>query len=191
MLGGRLPGQPQPGSLGAHVPLLWCWGLPETAPHPPSPGWVAEEVGGASQGLGEWGRAGLGTLIPERPPPGSGAHGRCGAGLPALRLGARPHRGPPALGVRCVPARSWVTGGCGWCWPRDAFPCPGVALRSDCGVTVTRRLRGDLSRQSLHRGGTHAVPTWPRGQGAEGPTAQGAPGMAGMGRRKSLGSPPG
>lgn len=83
MLGGRLPGQPQPGSLGAHVPLLWCWGLPETAPHPPSPGWVAEEVGGASQGLGEWGRAGLGTLIPERPPPGSGAHGRCGpASLP-------------------------------------------------------------------------------------------------------------
>lgn len=63
------------GCLGAHVPLLWCWGLPETAPHPPSPGWVAEEVGGASQGLGEWGRAGLGTLIPERPPPGSGAHG--------------------------------------------------------------------------------------------------------------------
>lgn len=124
-----------PGHAGwpaAWEPMSPCCGAGASLrrPHIP-PGWVAEEVGGASQGLGEWGRAGLGTLIPERPPPGSGAHGRCGAGLPAPRLGARPHRGPPALGVRCVPARSWVTGGCGWCWPRDAFPCPGVALRSD------------------------------------------------------------
>lgn len=121
-------------SRAAWEPMSPCCGAGASLRRPHIPpvqgGWLRKWVEPA-RGLVSGAMLGWGPSFPRGPLRGAALTGRCGASLPAPRLGARPHRGPPALGVRCVPARSWVTGGCGWCWPRDAFPCPGVALRSD------------------------------------------------------------